>query len=177
MITYIALLRGINVGGHKKVSMADLRSLLTGIGFNEVLTYIQSGNIVFQSSEKNKTILEDKIQKVIESHFGFLVPVIVKTKQELQLIFDSCIFSEEKKTKSFFILLDKIPETDLVKQVNKITFENEEFSVINNALYFYSSVGYGRTKFNMNTFEKKLKVNATSRNYNTVKKLLDLGSF
>ena len=67
-----------------------------------------------------------------------------------------------------------MPDVALVKEAHAISFDNEEFSIINNYLYFYSSVGYGRTKFNMNSFEKKLKVNATSRNYNTIKKLLDL---
>lgn len=175
MITYIAFLRGVNVGGHKKVPMATLRDILSKAGFNNVKTYIQSGNIVFQASEKSNSLIEETVQKTIESHFGFLVSVIVKTKQELQLIFDSCIFSEEKKIKSYFILLNKIPDADLVKATSEIKYENEEFYIINNTIYFYSSVGYGRTKFNMNTFEKKLKVNATSRNFNTIKKLLELG--
>lgn len=176
MITYIALLRGINVGGHKKVPMAILRELLEKPGFKNVKTYIQSGNIVFQTSEKNNIIIEEKIQKIIESHFGFLVPIIVKTKKELQQIFDACIFSEAEKIKSYFILLSKIPDANLVQEVQTITFENEVFTIVNNAIYFHSSIGYGRTKFNMNTFEKKLKVSATSRNYNTIKKLLELSS-
>lgn len=177
MITYIALLRGVNVGGHKKLPMAILRKVLNKAGFETVKTYIQSGNIVFQSSEQNSSIIEGKIQITIEVHFGFLVPVIVKTKQELQLIFDSCVFTEDKKTKSYFILLDKIPDVDLIKKAHEISFENEEFLIENNALYFYSSMGYGRTKFNIKTFEKQLKVSATSRNYNTIKKLLVLSDF
>lgn len=174
MKTYIALIRGINVGGHKKVPMVILRDALSKAGFKDVKTYIQSGNVVFKSSENNNNILEELIHKTIQLHFAFNVPILVKTKEELQLIFDSCVFSEEKKKKSYFILLDNVPDAALVKEAHAITFDNEEFSIINNCLYFYSSVGYGRTKFNMNSFEKKLKVNATSRNYNTIKKLLDL---
>ena len=174
MKTYIALIRGINVGGHKKVPMAMLRNLLSNAGFEDVKTYIQSGNVVFKSSVKNSNTIAIIIQKEIESQFGFLVPVIIKTKEELQEIFNSCVFSEEKKSKSYFILLNKIPNANLVKEVETITFENEEFSIVNNCLYFYSSVGYGRTKFNMNNFEKKLNVKATSRNYNTINKLLAL---
>ena len=174
MKTYIALIRGINVGGHKTVSMAILRDVLSKAGFKEVETYIQSGNIVFQTSENKSKTIEGTLQKIIESHFGFIVPIIVKTKEELQVIFDSCVFLEEKKTKSYFILLNKIPDSKLVKEVESITFENEEFSIVNNCLYFYSSTGYGRTKFNMSSFEKKLKVNATSRNYKTIHKLLEL---
>ncbi|WP_055434847.1 DUF1697 domain-containing protein [Lacinutrix algicola] len=174
MKTYIALIRGINVGGHKKVPMAVLRDVLDSIGFKDVKTYIQSGNVVFQSSENNNRNLEGAISKGIESHFGFNVPVLVKTKEELQLIFDSCVFSEEKKVKSYFILLDQVPDANLVKEVQAIIIENETFSIVNNCIYFYSSVGYGRTKFNMASIEKKLKVNATSRNYNTISKLLKL---
>jgi uncharacterized protein (DUF1697 family) len=174
MKTYIALIRGINVGGHKKVPMADLRDVLSNVNFKDVKTYIQSGNVVFQSSENNTKALEDIISRAIESHFGFNVPVLVKTKQELQFIFDSCVFSEEKKVKSYFILLDQVPDASLVKEVHAITIENETVSIVNDCLYFYSSVGYGRTKFNMASIEKKLKVNATSRNYNTISKLLKL---
>lgn len=174
MTTYIALLRGVNVGGHKKVPMAILREILEKSGLINVKTYIQSGNVVFQTSEINKIKLKEFIQKTIEHHFGFLVPIIVKTNEELQFVFDNCIFSEAKKTKSYFILLNKAPEVSLVKEAEKIIFESEEFAIVNNCLYFYSSSGYGRTKFNMNTFEKKLKVKATSRNYKTIKKLLEL---
>ncbi|AUC82522.1 DUF1697 domain-containing protein [Lacinutrix sp. Bg11-31] len=174
MKTYIALIRGINVGGHKKVPMAILRDVLSKAGFNEVKTYIQSGNVVFQASEKKNKDIEKIIQQTIESHFGFNVPILVKTKEELQLIFDSCVFSEEKKKKSYFILLDQIPDVKLVKEAHTIALENEEFSIVNNCIYFYSSTGYGRTKFNMNSFEKKLIINATSRNYNTINKLLEL---
>lgn len=102
------------------------------------------------------------------------MPVIVKTKKELQIIFDACIFPEEIKKKSYFILLDSVPHPKDVKEVEAINFDYEEFTIINNCLYFYSSTGYGRTKFNMKTFEKKLKVNATSRNFNTITKLLSL---
>ena len=174
MKTYVALIRGINVGGHKKVPMAILRDVLNKADFQDVKTYIQSGNIVFKSIEKNSKTIERIIQKSIESYFSFLVPVIVKTKEELQFIFDSCHLSDEKKRESYFVLFDDIPDSDLVKEVESITFENEEFSIVRDCLYFYSSTGYGRTNFNMNSIEKKLKVNATSRNFKTIVKLLEL---
>ena len=174
MKTYVALIRGINVGGHKKVPMAILRDVLNKADFQDVKTYIQSGNIVFKSTEKNSKTIERIIQKSIESYFSFLVPVIVKTKEELQFIFDSCHLSDEKRRESYFVLFDDIPDSELVKEVESITFENEEFSIVRDCLYFYSSTGYGRTKFNMNSIEKKLKVNATSRNFKTIVKLLEL---
>lgn len=176
MKTYIALLKGINVGGHKKVPMAELRDLLAKSGFQNVQTYIQSGNVVFQSSEETKN-LEDKIQNIISSHFGFEVSVIVKTNAELQIIFDSCPFEKDKKVMSYFIILNKIPDAKMIDEVNKIVYENEEIIIKNNCLYFYSSKGFGQTKFNMNTYERKLKVIGTSRNYKTMIKLIEISNF
>lgn len=173
MINYVVLLRGINVGGHKKVPMAELRELLVKIGFDAVTTYIQSGNIILNSF-KSKLEVEAIVHKAIASHFGFDVPVIAKTRGELKQIFDVCPFSEEKKIDSYFVLLSDIPDVELVEEVKTISYDNEEFIIINDSIYFHSSIGYGKSKFNMNIFEKKLNVKATSRNYKTMVKLLSL---
>ena len=175
MTTFVALLKGINVGGHHKIPMAELRQLLTKEGFRNVQTYIQSGNVIFQASDKIEGI-EDKIQKSIHAHFGFEVSVIVKTHEELEAIFEACPFSNEKKEKSYFIMFSRIPDNELVEEVSKITFENETFVIKNDCLYFYNSAGYGQAKFNMNSFERKLNVTATARNYNTMVKLLAMSS-
>ena len=176
METYIALLRGINVSGQKKVPMAELRELLyKEKNLENLTTYIQTGNIIFQSSEKSE-ILESIIHKGIKSHFGFDVPIIVKTRNELQMIFDACPFPKEKKDNSYFIVLNTIPKRDLLKEVEAISFENEEVIIKNDALYFHSSIGYGKSKFNMNIYERKLKVTGTSRNYKTMVKLLSLSA-
>lgn len=173
MKTYIALLRGINVGGHKKVPMAMLREVLITSGLKQVQTYIQSGNIIFKSSEKASR-LEEIIKNSIQDSFGFEVSVIVKTPDELQTILEDCPFLKEQTENSFFVILNKVPDAQLVTDVQSISYENEQIIIKNNALYFYCSTGYGRTKFNMNTFERKLKVIGTSRNYNTMVKLLSL---
>ncbi|PKQ43679.1 DUF1697 domain-containing protein [Confluentibacter flavum] len=173
MKTYIALLRGINVGGHKKVPMATLRELLTTSGLKQVQTYIQSGNVIFKSQEEAHE-LEETIKKSILDYFGFEVFVIIKTPNELQTILNDCPFPKDKMEKSFFVILSKIPDTPLVKEVQQLTYENEEIIIKKDALYFYCSTGYGQSKFNMNTFERKLNVIGTSRNYNTMVKLLSL---
>jgi uncharacterized protein (DUF1697 family) len=175
MNTYIVLLRGINVGGHKKMPMAELRELLAKTGFENVRTYIQSGNIILQSLD-DKTKIESKIKDAIQSHFGFDVPVIALARANLKRIFDACPFSEDIKTISYFVLLNDIPSQELVDQVIEITYENEEFHIIDDCIYFYSSVGYGNSKFNMKSFEKKLNVNATSRNFKTMVKLIAMSS-
>ena len=176
MIKYIVLLRGINVGGHKKVPMAELRELLTKTGFKHVKTYIQSGNIILQTPEEKISVVEESIKKAIQSHFGFEVPVIAKTRHQLITIFENCPFSEEKKENSYFIMLSDVPEAALVREAMKISYDNEAFHIINDALYLFASKGYGNSKFNMNMFEKKLNVKATSRNYKTMVKLIAMAS-
>lgn len=176
MNTYIALLRGINVSGQKKVPMAQLRELLTVSGLEEVQTYIQSGNVVFKSSETNLLNLQEKIQSAIQSDFGFDVPVLVVSPEKLQQVFDACPFSEEKKQNSYFTLLFDTPDSTLVAEASQVSYPNEEFVIIGDCIYFYCSLGYGRAKYNNNFFERKLKVTATARNYKTMLKLLSLSA-
>lgn len=174
MKTYIALLRGINVGGKKKVLMAELRDLLTDIGLKNVKTYIQSGNIIFNFEDKATIKLEEEISNAIQLHFGFDVPVLVKTHQELQQIFDTCSFSEEKKQKSYFSLLYSAPNEIVRDDISKTDYQNDTVEITQNCVYLYPALGYGKTKYNNNFFERKLKVTATARNYKTMLKLLEL---
>jgi len=175
MKTYVALLKGINVGGHKKVPMAILRDLLTKTGFENVQTYIQSGNVVFQSSEKVNAI-ENKIQKAFIDYFGFEVSVLIKTKQDLERIFDNCPFSEDKMKAGYFMMLHDTPEDDLIKEASEKVYEGEEYFIIKDCIYYFYEKGLGQAKFNVNFFERKFKTFATARNYNTMVKLLSLSS-
>ncbi len=176
MRTYIALLRGINVSGQKKVPMAELRELLSKSGLENVQTYIQSGNVIFQSSEESKKVIENNIQKSILNHFKIEVPVLIRTPKELKAIFDTCPFSEVKKENSYFSILNTVPDVNLVKETQEIKYPNEEFVITDDCVYFYSSVGYGKAKCNNNFFERKLKVSVTTRNYKTMLKLLSLST-
>ena len=176
MNTYIALLRGINVSGQKKVPMADLRTMMTDLELVNVKTYIQSGNVVFQSSEENQSVLESKISETILKVFQFEVPVLVKSESQFQNIFDSNPFSEEQKSRSYFTLLSHIPKQDLVESVSIESYKNERFVITDSCVYFYSEHGYGKAKCNTNFFERKLKVSATTRNFKTMQKLLSLCS-
>ncbi len=176
MKTYIALLRGINVSGQKKIPMAELRELLSNIGLESVQTYIQSGNVIFKALEKETQKLELKIHEAIKTHFGFEVPILVKRPQDLQEVFDNCPFPEEKKVNSYFTLLYAIPDKDLIAEASKISHPNEEFVITDNCIYFHCSTGYGKAKYSNNFFERKLKTTATARNYKTMVKLLELSS-
>ena len=176
MKTYIALLRGINVGGHKKVPMAELRELLSKSGFENVQTYIQSGNVILQSSEKNTQNIEEIIKQAILGHFGFEVSVLAITKSDLKRIFDDSPFSEEKKKKSYFMMLHDCPEEALIKAASEKIYEGEEYNIIRDCIYYFCDKGLGQAKFNVNFFERKLNTFATARNYNTMLKLLSLSS-
>lgn len=176
MKTYVALLRGINVSGHKKVPMAELRDILFKVGFVNVQTYIQSGNVIFRSTEEDIQKLTQIIQKEIKNYFDFEVPVLIKTNDELLNIFNDCPFSQEKRESSYFTLLYWTPDQLLVDNLGELKYPNEEIIILNSCIYFYSSIGYGNTKYNNNFFERKLKVTATARNYKTMLKLLSLSS-
>lgn len=110
MQTYIALLRGINIGGHKKIKIADLKLLFEALGFKEVVTYIQSGNIVFLND--GITNLEKIISEAILKRFKFEVPIIVKKITEVEEILAACPFDQEKKTLSYFTLLHEAPSKE-----------------------------------------------------------------
>ena len=172
MKTYIAFLRGINVGGHKKILMADLKLLLESIGLQDVQTYIQSGNVVFKSKEE--TNLASKIAKAIETKYGFIVPVLVKKASELSEILSKCPFFNEKREKSYFILLEESPTQENIELIATFSNLNEEFYIAQNCVYIYYAVGAGKAKMGVNFFERKLKVIATARNYRTMVKLIDM---
>jgi len=176
MISYIALLRGINVGGHKKILMADLKLLFEKLNFKNVRTYIQSGNVIFQSNEEKIQDIENTIKGQILIQYGFEVSVLVKTHSEIEYILNNCPFIEDVKVKSYFIILDSIPDKKLVESTLELKSPNEEFHIINSCVYIYYSGGYGKAKCGTNFFEKKLKVSATARNYNTIRKLVSMSN-
>ena len=104
------------------------------------------------------------------------MPILIKTPEELQQIFDACPFPEKKKINSYFTMLYRAPEKRLIEEVSKVSYPNEEFIMTNNCIYFYCSIGYGKAKYNNNFFERKLKITATARNYKTMVKLLSLST-
>lgn len=172
MNTYIVLLRGINVSGQKKVPMAELRSILESQGLESVETYIQTGNVIFKSSIDIKK-LEDLIFNTIAKYFGFEVPVLIKPINELQTIFKGCPFSKEKTERSYFTLLKTAPEKQLITELLALKIPDEDIIVTNKCVYFYSNNSYGKAKCNTNFIEKRLKINATTRNFKTMVKLIN----
>ena len=178
MQTYISLLRGINVSGQKKINMKELKLLYEEAGLKNVQTYIQSGNVIFQATTKNTTTLAAQIQTFIKKHYSFEVEVVVLTLNELKNIAKSNPFQKEKsfeEGKMYVCFLKEDPKKELIEAVKGVTYESDRFIIDNNTIYLFVPGGYGNTKLNNNFFESKLKVAATTRNWNTVNKLISIG--
>lgn len=175
-MNYIALLRGINVGGKNKIKMADLKLVLNKSGLKNSSTYIQSGNVLFNSEETDKKLLENKIAKSIKDHFNMDVPIIVKTRNEILEILEKNPFSEAEDlaaNKIYFVILKNTPTKENIAKMKSYGFENETFYYTPSCVYLRCSLGAGKAKCNNNFFESKLKVGATSRNYRTLCNLRD----
>ncbi|MEP0214833.1 MAG: DUF1697 domain-containing protein [Cellulophaga sp.] len=174
MITYIALLRGINVSGKNKILMADLKQMLLQLELSNITTYIQSGNVVFTSDEVDATVLSEKIHTKILNTFKLDVPVLVIASSTLQAIFKNNPFLSEEEKEIYFVLLATKPNATLVSEINKGTYATEKFTITDHCVYLHCLNGFGKAKCNNNFFERKLKVQATTRNYKTMAKLISL---
>ncbi|MEW2921215.1 DUF1697 domain-containing protein [Muricauda sp. ANG21] len=173
--TFIALLRGINVGGQKKIKMAELRETLTRTGLENVQTYIQSGNVIFESSEGNLKSLENSVREAILKNFGFEVPTLVISGNDIKEILKANPFADKvEENKLYYVLLKKAPAKDLVAQFEELNYPNEDFHSTEKCVYLMCKKGYGNAKLNNNLIEQKLKVEATTRNHKTMQKLLEL---
>ena len=175
---YITLLRGINVSGQKKLAMRDLASLYESLGFGSITTYIQSGNVIFTSIEKNVSILKNTIERAIEQKYKFHVPVEIRTHDELKNIIKNCPFGEIdlsiNGTKVMLTFLSATPSKATIDSVMPYLTLAEELRIIGKEVYLYCPQGYGKTKLSNNFLEKKLDLTATTRNWKTILKLYEL---
>lgn len=177
MIKYIALLRGINVSGQKLIKMDALRSSLDKLGYENIQTYIQSGNIVFDSPETDQKNLESQIHNNIEDTFGFDVPVIVRSKEEWTETFSNNPFINDRNeeiTKLYVTILAEEPKEENFKVLQDFHSGPEEFIKVGLNLYLFYVNGAGKSKLDHNTIERKLKVKGTTRNWKTTTKLMEM---
>ncbi len=175
MKTYIVFLRGINVSGQKKIKMVDLRASLEKAGFENVLTYIQSGNILVDSEEATASISEI-IKEIILKDFGFDVPVLVTHKDNLKRILKNYPFRKAEEKNQYFVLLHEQADKSLVNDFNKLEFNTEDFLISEDCVYLNCKQGAGKAKLSNNLVERKLKVTATTRNLRTMRKMVGLSS-
>ncbi|KMS73209.1 hypothetical protein ACM01_19575 [Streptomyces viridochromogenes] len=176
--TYAALLRGINVGGSRKVPMADLRTLLTGLGHDGVRTYLQSGQAVFTTDHGDEESLAAELTSAIEKQFGFPVDVIVRDHDYLRAIADNCPFpAAELEAKQLHVTYFSAPvDADRFAEIDQAAYLPEEFRLGDRALYLYAPNGLGRSKLAEILSRPRLNKGliATSRNWNTVVKLVEM---
>jgi len=175
MRTYVALLRGINLGSHNKVPMADLRALFDGLGAEDVETYVQSGNVVFKSADGAEKLTR-AIERRIQRDLGLSVTVIVLTRPQLTKVLDGNPFAKGKKdpAKLHVTFVAEKPARAKVSKLDPERGEPDEFRVVGSQIYLHCPNGYGRTKLTNAYFEKQLGVAATTRNWKTVTKLGEL---
>src|SRR5207245_6201133 len=177
MPTYVAMLRGINVVPGKIVKMERLRVSFEALGFGGVRTYVQSGNVIFESEQKSPAGLSNKIEEQIQHTFGFRVPVLVKTSKEIaQIVSDNPLVKEKgiDHSKLHVTFLSDAPPKTAVKVLKPLATGRERFRILNCEIYLYCPDGYGNTKLSNNAIEKKLSVVATTRNWRTVNTLLEM---
>ncbi|MGI8893008.1 MAG: DUF1697 domain-containing protein [Bacteroidia bacterium] len=174
---YIAMLRGINVSGQKMIKMTDLKKLFEYLGFENVVTYIQSGNVVFDYKKISDDKLKSSIKKEIKNKYDFDVSVIIRTPTELKSLLEKNPFTEfpDAENKVYFIFLEKEAEKERIDKLLATDHEPEKFVISGKEIFFLCPNGYGKAKLNNNVFERKLKVVATTRNLKTVRELVRLG--
>jgi uncharacterized protein (DUF1697 family) len=173
---YVAFLRGINVGGKNKVKMETLREICGALGFENVKTYINSGNIIFETVKNDDKKLAAKIETAIEKEFGLKIKVIVRTIAEIEEIVKNNPFDgqfENDKDLHVFFLDEDLPaeKCDLLLSNNN---ENEMYFASDREIFCLLRVGVLDSLMGKDYIGKKLKVSATARNWRTVNKILEL---
>jgi len=176
MKTYISMLRGINVSGHKQVRMADLKSLYEALELGNVRTYVQSGNVVFDSEEQDAKILTRSIESQIEKTFGFTVPVLMRSADDFRRIIAGHPFAREEAVRVLVTFLYDPPDPSKVDNLNRYEDKVDKFAIGEQEIFLFCPGGYGRTKLSNTFFEKKLGVVATTRNWKTVNTLYGMAS-
>jgi uncharacterized protein (DUF1697 family) len=177
--TYIAMLRGINVSGHKIVKMERLRESFAALGFGNVRTYVQSGNGVFEAKAAAPAGIGVKIAERIERDFGFSVPVMVVTSEEMARVVKENPFLKEAGidfSRLHVTFLSEAPGALGLMKLSALPAEPDRLACRSRSVYLHCPSGYGNTKLSNNAIERALSVGATTRNWKTVTMLHQMAS-
>lgn len=177
MTTHLALLRGINVSGHNMIKMEALKTTLENIGFKNVQTYIQSGNVFVDSEEENAASVGFKIKQEIFRAFGHEVPVVMISKADLKNALAKNPFLKEKEVdakKLYVAFVSVALKSEQINDLKISQFKPDEATIDGNKIFIKYAVGAGKTRLDQKYIEKKLNLIATIRNWNTVINLLKL---
>jgi uncharacterized protein (DUF1697 family) len=176
MEKYVAFLRAINVSGHNSIKMIDLKLAFEQLSYQNVKTYIQSGNVVFETHQSDTANIRQEIEKKLKQTFGNEIVTIIRTMPEMFEIVQSQPFASEilaSDKKIYVGFLADIPNETLAYALEAMSYESENFSPKGKNLYYWGEKGLKKELFSNNFIEKKLKVSATTRNWNTVNKMLE----
>ncbi|HEY4431798.1 MAG TPA: DUF1697 domain-containing protein [Paenibacillus sp.] len=178
MTTYIALLRGINVGGNKIIKMQDLKTMFQSLGFHNVRTYIQSGNVVFESDEESENLLSEIIERQIHEVFGFEVAVMIRTLAEMVEVIANNPFqlSEPEAFKRWYVSF--LPAEPSVEALDKLRIYEDgpdKIRFVGREMYVLYDVSVSQSPLFKVPFDKILGMSVTARNWNTVNKLVTMG--
>lgn len=175
---YIAILRGINVGTGRKVPMADLKKLCENMGLQNVQTYIQSGNVVFEwSRSESISELETRLQQAFAKAFGFDIPVLIRTSGEWAESLAQNPFLKEENVdieRLHLTCLKELPSPELLEKIKTFQYLPDRYEIIGKNVFVFCAAGYGTSKLVNSFFESKLKTPATTRNWKTVMKLHEM---
>jgi len=173
MSEFVLLLRGINVGGKNSLPMQVLKKILLELGYTNISTYIQSGNVVCSTTEKHEKKTVRKISAAIEETVGFSPPVLMLSEPEFQDSFQKNPFPEISDKTLHFFFLEETPIAPDLPRLDELKTGSEECQLIGKTLYLHAPDGIGRSKLAAG-IEKAMGVNVTARNWNTVQKLSDM---
>ncbi|MGA7270437.1 MAG: DUF1697 domain-containing protein [Acidimicrobiia bacterium] len=177
VVRYAALLRGVNLGPSRKVGMADLRRVLEDDGFGQVETYMRSGNVAFDSDEYERAPLRDRLEDVLATAFGFEISLVLVTADDLDRVVNANPYTEPASadpTKVHVTFLEPAPPATTWRSLDAQDFGEEEFSVGERWIYMHLPNGMGRASLPTALDRAAGQAVATTRNWRTVLRLVDL---
>ena len=177
MAVLISMLRGVNLGPHNRIKMDELRGLYEALRLESPRSYVQSGNVIFRTKEKNSPQLMKKIQAGIRKKFGCCPEVILRTTEELRRVIAANPFPEQTKSEPAKVLVTFLagePPRDAEANLNKFKDFPERLHLDGRELYIYFPNGAGRSKLPWSAVDKFLKVTGTARNWNSVQAMLEI---
>jgi uncharacterized protein (DUF1697 family) len=177
MAVIISMLRGVNVGGHNKIKMEALRALYESLKLRDAQTYVQSGNVIFRTDERDMSRLAKRIEDGIERKFGFRPDVILRTAAEMRDVVARNPFAKRRGIEPGKLLVSFLasdPGQEGREKVRQMKCDPEEMRIEGREIYIYFPNGAGRSKLNWAGLGKMLKTTATGRNWNSVTKMLEM---
>jgi uncharacterized protein (DUF1697 family) len=177
MGTHVVLLRAVNLGGKNRIQMPAFRATLEGLGFRDVVTYIQSGNAVFDCKERSPTRLTNLIETALESQFGTRIGVVVRSASEFtEAVAANPYLGRAENSALHVPFLDRKPDATRLRTIDAAKYAPEEFAPGAHEVYLHLPNGVGRSKLALAIGPKLAPAVATMRNWNTATKLVELAT-